>query len=167
MIDSDFINWIADRMVHHHSENEDFDYIIRLRKIATEAKEREDLQALGQVVKLEYFREGGKWYGSGTYRTHQVNLFDIWAEVQDMLDNRKLPDLIEGHDAYCIAVDVAQHPHRHPHLIFPMTITSKPISPSEATLLGEGSRDLTAGQIVARELPDADSSGMDRERRAL
>jgi len=159
MKDSDFLTWIADRMVHHYSENEDFDYIHRLRKLAAEAKEREDGAESGYRVTLEYFRESGKWYGMGDYRTRKVHLWEIWEEVQSMLDERKLPGLIEGHSAYHVTIDVPQHVYRHPHLVSPMTMSSRikrgqeeaveefkqdhNIGPSEATLLGEGSSNVT------------------------
>jgi len=161
MKDSDFLTWIADRMVHHHSENEDFDYIHRLRKLATKAKEKEEEEAHGLRVDLNYFTETGKWYSEGNYRTRNENLWEIWEEVQGMLDNRKLPGLIDGHSAFCVTVDVAQHPHRHPHLIYPMTMTSK-IAPQQEAAAREWRQDHNIPEVE-----DVDSSGMDRERRSI
>ena len=151
--DSEILTFIAGRLVNVYHEDENTDFVLRLKRMATEAKEREDRKALGQVVNLQYFREGGKWYSDGSYRTFHTNLWQIWDEVQMMLDRRELPGLMKGHDAYCITVDVPQHPNRHPHLIYPMTMPSKPQTSVSAQMM--------------QEVEDVDSSGTDRERRAL
>lgn len=40
MIDADFIDWIADRMINVYGENEYYDFVIRLRQIAKEMREK-------------------------------------------------------------------------------------------------------------------------------
>ena len=40
MNDKEFLNWIVDRLVHIYEENENTDFIIRLRKIANEANNK-------------------------------------------------------------------------------------------------------------------------------
>lgn len=91
------------------------------------------------IVKLTYFKPTGKYYASGEYETklphHWLklavktesgmteasapHLFEIWAEVEAMIELRRCPDLIEGHSDFLVAVDVPDHPHNHPHLIWP------------------------------------------------
>ena len=40
MKDKEFLNQIADRLVHVYGENENIDFIIRLRKIANESNNK-------------------------------------------------------------------------------------------------------------------------------
>lgn len=85
------------------------------------------------IVKLTYFKPTGKYYASGEYETklpardlrHPQSslpapyLHEIWAEVEAMIELRRCPDLVEGHSNFLVAVDVPDHPHNHPHLIWP------------------------------------------------
>jgi len=158
--DSTILSFIANRLVSHYNEDENTDFVLRLHKMAKEAKEREDEAESGYRVSLNYFRESGKWYSEGDYRTQKVHLWEIWKEVQAMLDERKLPGLIEGHSAFSVTVDVPQHVHRHPHLITPLTMTSQPVS-----IVEQLNRRGPSSQ--QEQVEDADSSGADRERRTL
>lgn len=130
MKDSEFLNWIAARIVNNYCEDENIDFVLHLKELATAAKEKEDERESGYKVSLNYFRETGKFYSEGDYRTNKVHLWEIWEEVQDMLDNRKLPGLIEGHSEYSVIVDVPQHVHRHPHLITPVTVSNEDLDES-------------------------------------
>jgi hypothetical protein len=90
-------------------------------------------------VKLTYFKPGGKYYSSGEYTTdlpvHDIGhpashprstnspyLFEIHNEVRRMAEERRCPDLVEGHSQFLVLVDVPEHPHNHPHLIVPNAI---------------------------------------------
>lgn len=70
-------------------------------------------------VKLTYFRVFGKYYSEGEYDTNQLHLFEIFEEVAKLIENRKLPGLIEGHGSYIVLVDVPEHPNNHPALVLP------------------------------------------------
>lgn len=69
------------------------------------------------LVKLSYFKEGGKWYGGGEYTSNEEHLFGIFNEVKNMRDLRTLPGLIKEHGYYFVLIDVPSHPHNHPRLI--------------------------------------------------
>lgn len=69
------------------------------------------------IVKLDMFKRNGKWYSEGEYETEEKPLYQIWAEVRRMRDERRLPGLIEGHSDFIVSVDVPDHEHNHPHLI--------------------------------------------------
>lgn len=125
MKDSHFLTWIADRIVNQYFEDENIDFVHHLRELAATAAEKEEEEASGLRVNLTYYREAGKFSTEGHYRTRQTDLWEIWVEVQRMLDERKLPGLIEGHDACFVTVDVPQHVNRHPHLILPLTMTGE------------------------------------------
>lgn len=73
----------------------------------------------GVNVKLTYFKEGGKYYSSGSYISKRFALFEIWDEVKEMLREGKLPDLAEGTKEFTVLVEAPDHPHNHPHLIHP------------------------------------------------
>ena len=69
------------------------------------------------LVKLTYFKRSGKFYDEGTYETDHKPLYQIWKEVEQLRDHRKLPGLIEGHSYYIVSVDVPEHEYNHPDLI--------------------------------------------------
>ena len=81
-------------------------------------------------VKLTYFKSSGKYYSDGEYETSIPHiellhggakappLFQIWDEVAGMMVRGQLPDLIPGHSNFSVLVDVPDHPHRHPRMIF-------------------------------------------------
>ncbi len=71
------------------------------------------------LIKLTYYKENGKYYSTGEYETRRDLLFEVWSEVRDMLEDGKLPGLVDGHSPFIISVDAPDHPHNHPHLIMP------------------------------------------------
>ncbi|CAG0943404.1 hypothetical protein ANRL1_01327 [Anaerolineae bacterium] len=73
----------------------------------------------GYTVKLEYFKEFGKWHADGEYHTNEFELYRIWFEVEAKLRHRILPGLMAGHSDFIVSVNVPGHPHEHPHLIIP------------------------------------------------
>ena len=68
-------------------------------------------------VILIYFKKTGKYYSEGEYYTKNKSLFEIWQEVREMKNNKKLPGLVEGANEFIISVDVPDHVNNHPHLI--------------------------------------------------
>lgn len=69
------------------------------------------------IVKLTYFKPSGKYYSNGEYETTKEHMFDIFDEVNDLLTNKKLPGLVEGHSLFNVLIDVPRHPNNHPHLV--------------------------------------------------
>ena len=74
---------------------------------------------MAHIVKLDYFKDTGKWYTEGEYETPEKSLYEIWDEVREMMDKGKLPGLIEGHSEFIVLINVPDHPHDHPRLIIP------------------------------------------------
>ena len=70
-------------------------------------------------VNLDYFKESGKWYSEGSFETNRTELYEIFADVQHMLDAGTLPGLINGHSSFYVLIDVPDHKHNHPHLCIP------------------------------------------------
>jgi hypothetical protein len=66
-------------------------------------------------VKLTYFKNSGKYYTSGEYETKQKELFDIWDEVEEMI---KHPGLIGKWNEGPILINVPDHSHNHPRLVW-------------------------------------------------
>lgn len=75
-----------------------------------------DLRRCVVKVDLTYFKQSGKYYADGSYETEKVNILDIWKEVREMIANKKLPGLMEGHSEFIVSVDIPEHPVNHPHL---------------------------------------------------
>lgn len=48
------------------------------------------------LVKLQYFKESGKFYSSGSYDTDKKSYQDIIDEVREMVNTGTLPDLQLG-----------------------------------------------------------------------
>lgn len=69
------------------------------------------------LVKLTYFRLGGKFACEGEYETDKQLLFEIHGEVQERIEAGRLPGLIAGLSKYIVSVDVPEHPHNHPRLV--------------------------------------------------
>lgn len=82
-------------------------------------------------VVLRYFKPSGKWYADGEYETsvpevdlvHPAGqrgpaLYQIWQEVEQLKNAKRLPGLREGHSDFTVLIDVPDHPHRHPCIIF-------------------------------------------------
>ena len=69
-------------------------------------------------VRLDYFKESGKWYTEGEYITEKEFLHDIWKEVEHKRSIGELPGLIKGGGSdFIISVDVPDNELNHPHLI--------------------------------------------------
>ena len=68
-------------------------------------------------VELDYFKNNGKYYTSGSYDTDLEDLTDIWSEIRSMGARQVLPGLHIGHSEVIVSVDVPNHPHNHPKLI--------------------------------------------------
>jgi hypothetical protein len=71
------------------------------------------------TVELTYFKQSGKCYTGETYSTDKEWIFEIVAEVREMLEKRELPGLIKDHSPFTVLVDPVDHPHRHSTLIHP------------------------------------------------
>lgn len=71
----------------------------------------------GVRVELKYFTETGKYYCEGEYTSNKSHLWEIWDEVRQMQDNRKLPGLVKGCTQFTILVEAPGHEYDHPRLI--------------------------------------------------
>jgi hypothetical protein len=70
------------------------------------------------TVKLTYFKPRGKYYSEGEFTVDAAQpLHKIWDTIDEMIKDRKLPDLIEGHSPYIVLVNVPGHMHEHPILL--------------------------------------------------
>ena len=71
------------------------------------------------TVKLTYFKPTGKYYAEGKYEVPEgYEVFDVWAEVNALRADGKLPGLVEGYGKdFTILVEVPGHPQDHPRLI--------------------------------------------------
>ena len=67
-------------------------------------------------VNLTYFKDGGKYYSSGSYTTDEVLLYRIFREVRAKVEAGKLPGLCDG-AKFITLIDVPEHEHNHPRLI--------------------------------------------------
>ncbi len=72
------------------------------------------------IVELTYFRQGGKYYSSGSISVDRgLSLYQIWDYIENLAYGRKLPDLIEGHYEFIVLINVPGHEHDHPRLLIP------------------------------------------------
>jgi len=63
-------------------------------------------------VKLQYFKETGKYYSSGEYESKKEHAWDICAEVREMRAFGTLPGLREGAGmSFGILVEIDEVPH--------------------------------------------------------
>jgi len=70
----------------------------------------------GWLVKLTYFKQSGKFYAEGEYRSFKTHMFEIFEEVQAMAETGKLPGLVKGCSEFIVSIDVPEHIYNHPHL---------------------------------------------------
>ena len=68
-------------------------------------------------VVLTYFKESGKYYSEGEYLSNELHMYEIFAEVREMLDRGTRPGLVDGFDMPYVLVQVPNHPHEHPALV--------------------------------------------------
>lgn len=66
-------------------------------------------------IKLEYFKQSGKFYTSGSYMTTKESMLDVLEEIKTMKAESKLPG-IAGNE-WIIHVNADEHPHGFPMLI--------------------------------------------------
>lgn len=66
-------------------------------------------------IKLDYFKESGKYYTSGEYYTNEEWMFDVEKEIIRMKNSGKLPG-VSG-SSWDIYVDASEHPNGCPMLI--------------------------------------------------
>lgn len=85
-------------------------------------------------VELTYFKERGKYYSGGEYETECEHMFQIFCEVRVMVEQRKLPELVDGAHGYHVLINVPDHPHNHPHLISTRLSDSKAVQKMFRTL---------------------------------
>jgi hypothetical protein len=69
-------------------------------------------------VNLTYYKPSGKYYSEDNFETLPKSLYEIWQDVQWMIDQNLLPGLSSGVRAgFIVQVDVPDCPHNHPHLM--------------------------------------------------
>jgi hypothetical protein len=68
-------------------------------------------------VQLTYFKDSGKYYSEGEYKTEKESLHEIWAEAEEMFNQGRRPGLGKGHDGFHVLINVAGHKHEHPRLM--------------------------------------------------
>lgn len=78
-------------------------------------------------VRLVYFKQSGKYYSRDKYKTNQTELYDIWAEIELLQLQGRLPGLVDGTREFIILVDVPEHEYNHPHLIIKELMNIAPI----------------------------------------
>lgn len=68
-------------------------------------------------VKLTYFKRTGKFYSEGEYETECEHMYQIFREVRQLWEARRLPGLCENHSDFIVLIGVPDHEHDYPHLI--------------------------------------------------
>jgi len=106
----------------------------------------------GYTVKISTFKirwGGGKFYHEATYVSKKEHLHEIWNEVEHMMKTGTLPGLHQGgnHKNYVILIDVPDHPHAHPHIIWDEDTMTK-------DLIGFLVEKIAARPVYAREFLD-------------
>jgi len=69
------------------------------------------------LVELTYFKRNGTYYVTSHYISKKEILSDIWDEVEELKEQKKLPGLHENHSDFHVLVFVPKHLNNHPHLI--------------------------------------------------
>lgn len=68
-------------------------------------------------IDLTYFKKSGKYYSSGCYYTNKEQMYHVFNEVKEMLENGKWPDLVDGINEFYVSVSSDEHPNAYPCLI--------------------------------------------------
>ncbi len=68
------------------------------------------------TIKLTYFKESGKYYTVGEYYSELEWFFQIFDEVRDMKNKKRLPGLSSGNWDGDILVESDTHPNAYPGL---------------------------------------------------
>jgi len=83
-------------------------------------------------VELAYFKQSGKYYTNAFYQSDKEHLFEVFSEVQKLLDRRVLPGLCKNHSPYYVVIDVPSHNHDYPHMCIPETWAESDVEPERA-----------------------------------
>ena len=67
-----------------------------------------------QLIKVQYFKPSGKFYGDGEYHTEMKQGFGVIAEFELMLKQGTRPGLVDGHSGYTAVIDCSLHPTGYP-----------------------------------------------------
>jgi hypothetical protein len=70
-------------------------------------------------VHLTYFKRTGKYYSGGSYISNAKPLHEIWDDVKRLMQDGKLPGLVEGANDFIVEINVPDHENAHPKLIIP------------------------------------------------
>lgn len=69
------------------------------------------------TVNLTYFKDTGKYYSSGSFKTTHKPLYMIFEEVINMMKLGKRPGLIDGNSGFHVLIEVPEHENNHPRLL--------------------------------------------------
>ena len=73
-----------------------------------------------QEVKLQYFKETGKYYSSGTlYVPLEWEMYMIFNYVRERQQRHMLPDLIDNCGDFYVLVSAPRHRNDYPALLIP------------------------------------------------
>lgn len=75
-------------------------------------------------VRLDYFKQNGKWYTEAEFETEHKPLLEIWDEIIEKLVSGDPPGLVNWHNDFMVLVNVPEHEHAHPYIIMPTDRTS-------------------------------------------
>jgi hypothetical protein len=67
-------------------------------------------------VNLVYFKDSGKFYSERSYESKKTQVWQVFEEVQQMYNEKRLPGLVEGAQ-FITLIDYIDHKDSHPHLI--------------------------------------------------
>ena len=71
-----------------------------------------------QTVKLQYFKQSGKYYSDGEFEVDESKeMFHIFEIVRNLSERGRLPGLIEGHSSFHVLVRAPGHRNDYPALI--------------------------------------------------
>lgn len=68
-------------------------------------------------VNLTYFKLTGKYYSEAKYMSRYKEYWNVYKEVKDMMEERKLPGLNAYHSSYIVLVLCEHYPV--PQLLLP------------------------------------------------
>ena len=76
-----------------------------------------DLEKMGYLVELTYFKNTGKYYSIGGYHSYMLHMHEIYQEVRELKELGKLPGLVNGAIHFIVLINVPDHEDNVPHLI--------------------------------------------------
>lgn len=77
----------------------------------------EERESVTLTVRLTYFKQSGKYYSGGTFKTQETSMLDIIEMVKEKVIEGKLPGLVEGAKEFIVLMEVPRHPHNFPTLL--------------------------------------------------